>query len=142
MRAAHLRSAIIGLAVGLWLLAALPLVPAFASHITFLVSNPDQNPGGGDTPWLWGINSEWEINGRGNLACSDWGSNYTDMPVEIRQALSDWESVLTGTQFDQGCPGGKSATWFLRRSTTAGYPCDAGAWACTHVTWPWYWDGT
>jgi len=97
---------------------------ASASHTIFLVENPTQNPNGGVNGKLYGINLEWEITSQKNLVCSDYGPNYTNLPLEIRNAISSWESVLTGTQFNQGCGSGRSATWFLRRTVTPGYPAN------------------
>lgn len=111
---------------------------ASASHHVYLVENPTYNPNGGVNGNLWGINVEWEINGQSNLVCSDYGPSYASIPAAIRDVIGSWENVLPGTQFYQGCPGGRSATWFLRRNVSPGYPCAAGAWACTNPHW--YWD--
>ena len=108
---------------------------ANAHHFRFLVNNPQWNractyvEGCGVNPDLRGINAEWEINGRSNLVCSDYGPNFNDIPVEIREVLPLWDDVLLRQQFDAGCPGGRSATWFRR--TNDGVECTGGAWACT-----------
>jgi len=107
--------------------------PVSASHNVYLVTNPTWNPNGPTNGYLWGINVEWEINGRSNLVCSDYGPNYTDMPDAIRGVIGSWENVLPGTQFYQGCPGGRSATWFLRATVTPGWSCSY--WGCVVVNW-------
>jgi hypothetical protein len=121
-----LRPLFLGLVIGFTLLLVASPQGAFASHHIFTVENPepDYNPNGGVNGRLFGMNVEWEVNGRSNLVCSDYGPNYTNLPVEIRDSIAGWESVLPGTQFFQGCPGGRSATWFLRRTVSAGYPCE------------------
>lgn len=125
----------------LWSVAALGLSagillvfltsPAEARHRIRMVENSYFNPTGGVNPRLYGINIDWESSGAGNIVCSDYGPNYSDIPTAIRDAIASWEGVLSGTQFYPGCPGGRSATWFLRRSVSAGYPCSSTDWACT-----------
>jgi hypothetical protein len=103
---------------------------------TSLIEDPYYNPNGAINPRLWGVNVEWEINGTSNLVCSDYGPSYSNLPPEISGAIGSWENVLPGTQLYQGCPGGRSAVWFLRRTVTPGWPC-GGAWACIdpHFFW-------
>ncbi len=137
-----LRNAVAGLAVGVGIVLLVSPNTGEAYPQRFMVVDPAFNPNGGgsgdsqDTwPYLWGMNRDWVINGTSKLVCSDYGPNYTDIPLPIRQALSAWEAVLPGTQFNQGCGSGRSAVRFLRRSVTPGWPCPSGAWGCTYPWW-------
>ena len=84
------------------------------------------------------MNYDWVANSQSKLVCSDWGPNYSDIPAPAREALSDWELLLPGTQLNQGCGSGRSAVWLLRLSAqgAAAWPCGpAWAWACVEPLW-------
>ena len=112
---------------------------AEGSHYAYSVEDPENNPNGGITPVLRGIQRQWMINNQALSVCSDWGSAYSSIPAGIRQAISDWEGVLPDTQFSQNCSGSASGQiWFKRRSTNdvGSWPCSAGAWACAPASFP------
>lgn len=105
---------------------------AEASHKDYMVLNPDRNPNGTSNPKLWGVQRAWVISGQPLSVCSDWGSSFTSIPLGIRQAVSDWEAVLPGSQFSQDCSAYSEKLWFKLRSVSpSGWPliCD-GYWAC------------
>lgn len=126
------RISAVGFVLGIGVAALSSPEEVLASHQTFMVSNPAWNtactaPSGcGVNGKLFGINLDWEVTGRSNLVCSDYGPNYTDIPAAIRDAITSWEGLLPGTQFYPGCPGGRSATWFVRED----FPCGQDVYAC------------
>lgn len=111
-----LRAIAAAVAIGLGLNLLTSPETADARHRLRMVENGYFNPNGGINGNLYGINIDWELTGASNMVCHDWGPNYSQLPLGIQDGIAAWEPVLSGTQLFTGCPGGRSATWFLRRS--------------------------
>ncbi len=119
----------VALAVGVLLFVSANENVAQAAHYELVVSNPEFNPAGGtSSPSLWGVRPSWVMDGQSLKVCSEWGSNYLEIPLGIRQAIADWEQVLPGTQLSQSCGASGEKLWLMRRSVSPGlFPLWCGA---------------
>lgn len=85
---------------------------ARADHHRWAITHPDYNPSG---TYTWAVRA-WVVGNGGLPGTSQqvsWCNNLGSYSTEVSQVFSEWEAVLSGTQY-HGC-GSRHLDWLRRR---------------------------